>query len=53
VGGLTNLVDDRPKTSDEDLQQKLDCLWLNDLVHPVELGYVILLTGLKRLATGC
>ncbi len=42
-----------PKTSDEDLQQKLDCLWLDDPVHPVELGYVILLAGLKRLATVC
>ncbi len=40
-----------PKTSDEELQQKLDGLWQDNPVHPVEQGYANLLAGLKKLAT--
>ncbi len=40
-----------PKTSDEDLQQKLDGLWQDNPVHPVEQGCTNLLAGIKKLAT--
>jgi hypothetical protein len=41
----------RLKTSDEELQQKLDGLWQDDPVHPGEQGYANLQASLKKLAT--
>jgi hypothetical protein len=40
-----------PKSAGDDLQQKIENLWLDDPVQPVEQGYENLLEGLKRLAT--